>query len=422
MCSKIIITLSIFLLVTSFYHYSKVSDKVILEVGKIAITEYELEKNIDLFLSDLHRQKNKTPADHDIAAFINSFTDRAYFLADACEKGYDTAAEISKWVESMAHYVVSNPRGLLIEKMKAQGVQTKYFDTVIAQAKIKCNAAAMTVLEGHLKNRPIRRFDQNEMARTHLFSYSQKNTELHITIGEFMEYYNTLPLSKEITTMAELQSYINSFVYDRYAWAEAGELGITKEMKFVLDKNNYRNDVMWAAYEKKELKAGITVTGDELHRQFESVKDSISRATDVVVSAFLFRDKRTAMMAIMNINTGNLAPIDNNLHPDYSHKVVNYKQAFFSDSIKYAVFAMKGNGVMLPVAFDGNFIVIRKESEHGRRSITLDEVQHDLVTQITAEKLSYTKAWRLEQLKKNYTLTNKIDYQKYIKRSPDKKG
>ena len=90
MCGKIIITLSIFLLVTSFYHYSNVSDRVILEVGKITITEYELEKNLDLFLSDLHRQKNKTPADSDIAAFINSFTDRAYFLADACEKGYDT--------------------------------------------------------------------------------------------------------------------------------------------------------------------------------------------------------------------------------------------------------------------------------------------------------------------------------------------
>ncbi|MCS3799544.1 hypothetical protein [Niastella sp. OAS944] len=421
MCGKIIITLSIFFLITSFYHYNNVSDKVILEVGKITITEYELEKNLDLFLSDLYRQKSRTPADTDRVAFLNSFIDRAYFLADACEIGYDTAAEINKWVESMAHYVVSNPRGLLAGKMKEQGTQMKNFDTVIAQAHIKCNAAAMTVFESHLKNRSIRWFDQNEITST-LFSYSQKNTELHITIGEFMEYYNTLPLSKEISTMAELQSYINSFVYDRYAWVEAGELGITKEMKFVLDKNNYRNDVMWAAYEKKELKAGITVADDELHNQFESMQDSFSRATDVVVSAFQFRDKRAAMMAVMNIKAGNLAPIDNNLHPNYRHKVVNYKQAFFSDSIKYAVFAMKGNGVMMPVAFDGNFIVIKKESEQGRRKITLEEVQRDLITQITAEKLLYKKAQRLEQLKKKYTLTNKIDYQKYIKRSQDKKG
>lgn len=415
---KIIIALSIYFLITSFYHYNNVSDRIILEVGKITITEYELEKNIDLFVSDHHRQQNKTPADSEIVAFIHSFTDRAYFLADACEKGYDTAAETRKWVESMAHYVVSNPRGLLAGKMKAEGMQTKNFDTVIAQAHIKCNAAAMAVFEDHLAHSSIRQFDENEMARKLLFSYSRKNREWQITTGQFMEYYNTLPLSKEISTIADLQSYINSFVYDQYAWAEAVELGITNEIKFVLDKNNYRNDVMWAAYEKKELKTGITVTGDELHSRFEAVKDSVSRATDVVVSAFLFPDKRAAMMGIMNINAGNLAPIDNNLHPHYRHTVVNYKQAFFSDSIKYAVFAMKDNRVMMPFAFDGNFIVIKKESEQGRRGVTLEEVQRDLIMQITAEKLLYTKERRLEQLKKKYTLTNKIDYQKYLKRSP----
>ena len=51
--------------------------------------------------------------------YINSFIDKAYFLADAYEKGYDTMAETQRWVHAMEHYAISSPGGLLDESMVA---------------------------------------------------------------------------------------------------------------------------------------------------------------------------------------------------------------------------------------------------------------------------------------------------------------
>jgi hypothetical protein len=93
---KILLNLSLVFLGISFCFKSDVSGSIILHIGKVTITEYELEKNLELFRSDLTREKKRTPSDSDVINWINTFIDRTYFLADACDKGYDTAAEVTK--------------------------------------------------------------------------------------------------------------------------------------------------------------------------------------------------------------------------------------------------------------------------------------------------------------------------------------
>lgn len=555
MHSKILFTLSLFLLNASFRYKSEIPHRIVLKTGKISITEYELEKNLDLFLADYTREKGSRPNRTAIANWINSFIDRTYFLADACNKGYDTAAEVNKWVASMAHYVVSKPGGLLIEKMSAgitvseqelraalqkyakrvhisylkfadyntaisflhgnfeltdrklfqqafeehsgcalfsardvvqwpflsrgekeaeildlkknelspllsladgfylvradsveeipvslqtdsvknklrkvlqqhkmQQLQEAYGEEVIAKAQIKFNAPVRAQLTGYLKQRQFNKNEYNAGDQPVLFWFKCGDTVQAVTTTRFMNYYNTLPLRKEMAQEDALPYYAGAFVYDQYAWYKAEAYGITRSLQFRLDENNYRNNVMWARYESKEMKTGITVSEEEVRNKYGSVKDSFICATDVVISAFSFNDRRAAISAMRNIRTGHAGEKGSGMQPVYTHASINYKEELFSDSIRHVVFSMKKPGLVMPFSFQGKFVVIIKESEQGRRMAGLPEVRPQLVKMILAEKLAAKEKDCLLRLKKLFTSINTIDYQKYFNTLPGKKG
>jgi hypothetical protein len=419
---KILLNLSLVFLGISFCFKSDVSGSIILHIGKVTITEYELEKNLELFRSDLTREKKRTPSDSDVINWINTFIDRTYFLADACDKGYDTAAEVTKWVESMAHYVVSKPDGLL---QKIQPDFRENITVVKTQAQINTSTAAFRVVENYLKQNTIRQFDKNKfdtIGRQMLFTYKRADTLQYVETSRFMDYYNTLPLRQEIGNTATLQYYLESFVYDQYAWRQAVAYGITSDLKFLLDKNNYRNNVMWAAYELKELKAGVAVTDEEVRTRYAAIKESFTAATNVVISAFMFDDKRSAIMAMMLMEPAKPVLNNNTQQPLFLHKSFDYSDDLFTDSIRSVVFATKANGLLMPFPFNGKFIVVKKESASGSRTMSLQEVYQVLKKKMTAEKLAEKERDCLLRLKKIYTAINTIDYQKYLTTPTDKKG
>lgn len=554
MYGQIVFTLSLFLLNALFNYKSEAPDRVVLKTGKISITEYELEKNLGLFLSDFTRENGHRPADSAIANWINSFADRTYFLADACNKGYDTAAEVNKWVVSMAHYVISKPDGLLSEKMtagltvseqelrsalqkhakrvhfsylkfaeyntaigflhgnfelndiklfqqafdahsdyqiiagrdvvqwpflnrgereeeilslkenqlspllsladgfylvradsvevmpvslqtdsiknkilkilqqhKIQQLQEQYREEVIAKAQIKINAPVWAELTGYLNLRQFKN-EYKPGDRPVLFWFKCGDTVQPVTTTRFMNYYSTLPLRKEMVQEDALQFYAEAFVYDQYAWYKAEAYGITRSLQFRLDENNYRNNVMWAHYENKEMKTGIAVSEDEVCNKYESIKDGLTRATDVVISAFSFTGREAAIKALMNIRTGKAGEKSSGMQPVYVHKNFNYREALFSDSIKNVVFSMKARGLVMPFFYDEKFVVIIKEAEHGSRMASLPEVKPQLIKIISAEKLAAKEKDHLLRLKKLFTSVNTIGYQKYFHTLPGKKG
>ncbi|PWG81296.1 peptidylprolyl isomerase [Pararcticibacter amylolyticus] len=93
------------------------ANKVVLSVGKVGITEYELEKNLKLFKDAYRDTANQQPSVVEIKKWIEGFVDRTYFLADAYEKGYYKRQEVTQGVASMERLIISQRKGLLEQFM-----------------------------------------------------------------------------------------------------------------------------------------------------------------------------------------------------------------------------------------------------------------------------------------------------------------
>lgn len=541
--------LSALAITVSFCFKNDNPDKVVLRVGKATITEYELEKNLDVFLSDFTRQNGRVSSKIDTQNWIDEFIDRAYFLADAYDKGYDTLDDVLKWVRSMEHYVVSKKGGLLDEKLdmtsmsqeeiqaaliknsrrvyisylkfrdynsaldflnghfnikdsrqfseafkkesaplmtvgedkiewpfmrrgereefvlgmvkdqispililsdgvyivradsvenveiarqpdslkkrivqtlqlrKKQNRQTEYFNEIKRQARINIDSAMLSRFTGYVKNRPAGEFRENEFAPvlSHtLFTYHDADTQQRISVARFFEYYNTLPIRKVVRDVEGLVFYIETMVYDALAFQKAEQMGITRELKFLLDRENYKKNVMLAAYENRELKKEIQVAHDELLKKYEEDKNDFTEATDVTVSAYLFDNRTDATLAAMGIK-GKRNDWQYLKHEAlHHHSTINYKDNFFTDSIRAAVFSAGDREVLMPFYFNGKFIVINKESATGQRIKTLTEVERELIKRIGNGKLKEKKQVYLKRLKAVYTLQNTIECRKYL--------
>ncbi|HSC39498.1 MAG TPA: hypothetical protein VLD19_16555, partial [Chitinophagaceae bacterium] len=380
----------LFVMITlvSFNPVDNTGARIVLRISKVCVTEYELEKNLAFFSDDFVHKNGYSPAAPDITNWIQSFIDRTYFLADAYEKGYDTLSELNGWVQSMEHYVISQKGGLLDQKMDSAvkapdkpAMQAARYDQVKKEAQIKINPDVLPVLEIYLKDKKnIRKFDKSSFTRllpVPLFTYHIDGRSIDVSASRFMDYYNTLPIRKEIKTIEELIFYTESMVYDAFAYRKAEELGITKELKFILDRENYKKNVVWASYETKELRNGITVSDAEIIARYREIKDSLVQATDIVVSSYSFAARRDALIAMMAVKNSKTDSITNGKVIDH-HRHINYRDVFFSDSTRAVVFAMKNNDMSMPVPFNGNFVVIVKDSESGRRIKEMPEVKYDI--------------------------------------------
>jgi hypothetical protein len=91
--------------------------EVVLTVGEVRITGYELEKNYNRFKDAFRQRHGRLPGKEETTTWIGEFIDRAWFLADAFEKGYFNDAEVDRAVESMAHLIIGQPGGLLEQKL-----------------------------------------------------------------------------------------------------------------------------------------------------------------------------------------------------------------------------------------------------------------------------------------------------------------
>ena len=107
--SILLISISIFSLFGCKSNSEEVSDKIILKIGKVEITEYEFEKNKKRYFNPGSGQSYKQ--------WKSNFINEAYFLADALDKGYDTIPDIKIKVDYTAQAMISKVDGYLWNKL-----------------------------------------------------------------------------------------------------------------------------------------------------------------------------------------------------------------------------------------------------------------------------------------------------------------
>lgn len=106
------------LFITSFFVFTactsskmkqEVSDEIVLKIGNLEITKYEFEKN---------KRREYVPANKNYKSWVQEFIDKAYFIADAYNKRYDTISEIKKIINFNTMSFVADYKGPLWEKLE----------------------------------------------------------------------------------------------------------------------------------------------------------------------------------------------------------------------------------------------------------------------------------------------------------------
>lgn len=307
-----------------------------------------------------------------------------------------------------------------IRRNKREKARTDYYARVMREAEIILNNVVVEQLEDHLRSKgAINRFDEtmfNDLRSRPIFTYHINGKQEQVSAAEWMDYYNDIPMRQELLPGPQLKSYLELMVYDEYAYRKAAELGITMEPGFILDRENYKKNIVWFIYEREELMKSINITEDDIKKTYESNKQQYTEATDALVSVFHFASRREAIQGIPGIRE---AILDSSVKMKAKkiewHKSVHYKDGFFNDSIVSVIFSMKDGDISGPLYTGQDFVIIHKGPETGSRIKDLNELRQAITKQLKEERLAEKKRLYLQHLKKKYPVHNEIEMSKYYR-------
>jgi hypothetical protein len=250
-----------------------------------------------------------------------------------------------------------------------------------------------------------------DLRQRNAITYQIDNKEKKVSVDRWISYITDMPMRQDIRK-DNLQSYFESIVYDDYAYRHAEAIGVTKDKKFLLDRSNYLKNVIWTIYEREELKKGIIVTDEDILHEYEQTKGDYIQATDAVITAFSFPDRRSTAMGMMHIRNDNIDSIrgENVIE---RHRSIKYNDDLFTDSIRAVIFSMKLNEVSVPIYNKGPYLLVIKEAESGSRTRELQEVKSSIMKKIEDRSLEERKRSMLDSLKKQYPIKSEINYVKY---------
>jgi len=301
-----------------------------------------------------------------------------------------------------------------LKYLNGQKVVNAYYSNINGKAQMQINENALKALNSRVKDNGLHYFvkkDFNELLQQSIMTYKYNDHPVNISVEQLMDFYNNLMFKTQIDDINSLRAYLRSMVFDDYIYHDAEKSGITRQTKFLLDENSYRNNLIYKKYEKEVLR-GSSIDNDEINKEYDLTKNNFSAATDAVASFFYFKDGHSAFMGMMMLKRS--IPGLQNLVDIKQHVPINYKDTGIPDTLKKVAFDLKNKAIGRPVPIAGNYVVILKESESGHRIKDLNEVRDAVIKQIEVERINKNKPVQLARLKGIYNIKNDIDYQKYI--------
>ncbi|WP_257670264.1 hypothetical protein [Parapedobacter tibetensis] len=530
---------------------SPINDNVVLQVADVRITAYELEKNLKRFKEAYQDTASMEPGENDVEKWIQEFINRAYFLADAYERGYHEQAEVARGVASMEKLMIAQRRGILeqflIDKMQPldqkeidlarernrkkisiaylkfkdfntathfiggnqlkglaefdeaigrsighqnvihgeaviewpfvdfweygeylfsmkkgeltpilmfqHGAYLFYIkDTAIAdepaptdeiiqklnfQQEVEIVADYQNEVNGNThiiynpdalskfnkilsKLVPLHEFEKqhfHEILSENAFTFIVEEKQAQHSIADFIDYYNYLPFKQEIRSTEQIGHIIRSWVYSEYSYAKAEKLGITNDPEFILDRENYRKNLIYSYYETEELKKSIKLYDEAIADWYGTNKSRYVKPDGVNVSIFSFDNLQNAGKGIVDImqnrrDTARLTSLKG-LRDIQWNTNMGYGQPFFPPKVMQRLLFMENDQVLPPHELGDNYSVIVKNYDYGQQATPLHEVRAEIIREMEAFKLLEIKRGKLPGLKAKYSCINKITPEKY---------
>lgn len=143
-----------------------------------------------------------------------------------------------------------------IEKMLKMHYQIltshEYYENLTR--RIKFDSLQINQMWIDYKSGLLKQKHQFSVGNTRLLTYSLNKSEFKVDISNFLDYYNYLPIKRQLTKVEHLYDFLSSIVVTEELYREAETLGFTKDNDFVFRRNRFRNKLILDEYYRKMMK------------------------------------------------------------------------------------------------------------------------------------------------------------------------
>lgn len=409
-----------------------INTQIALTVGSRQFSVFELQKNYKIFKQRFLQNNQREPGEADVKTWIKEFIERAYVLEDANKKGYYNRDDVQNSVESMAMLMLSQPTGLLEQKLTAQvapqmpaekssagsqkaAIVNEYYAKINKSAAFDPDKSAIlwlqNVINKYKQKNAIRKDDIAAVLNKKLATYrALDGSTKTISMEGFMNYYNNLPLRRYLTDTAAITSYLHQISTDSYIRKDAEQMGLLTDPEFRLNKINFTNNVVYQKYMEDQLGADRGVTENDIMNVYASVKQRMTHPVNIVYSIYTFSNAPTAYKALSLFNRypGDTS-INLNSLSQKKHIKFDRDQSRLPDTLKKMIYRGRPGQPLPPVETNGYFTVLMIESATGSEIFTANEIRPYLVTRAKERRELNYCGKKANELSRTLKADNNID-------------
>ncbi len=431
--------------------------EVVIDIPGIKISKYEFEKNFYRFTESACNNNQSVTRDEKIE-WIKNFTNRACFLADAYQKGYYKDNRVLDDVTRMGKHILTQPFGLYEETIlpkdrkipklltkkvnlhkenavtgkKKNEIRNEYVSSILQNAELEINHDLLEKVFKRIQedenykqnNYEIDKSKFFDILEEFFFEYHSNKVKKKITLDDFIEFYNNVILRYPLQNKETIYSYIQDFLVTEANYKGAVDLGLNKDIKYLADKKNYTNDVVYYYYEQDEFFNKMEITDELLEATYNKNSDFFL-VNEIKTSLFYFQtieDANGATSALGELSEKNIPGIVNKLTNEFNlidykiGKLIYQENAKSLEDLRIAetLGTMIDNQLSDPVRIGNKFVLIKKHHYVDSRIRSYDEVKTEVREMVRSEKLQEMKEKRLKKIKQTFQLKDNIDYKKYL--------
>lgn len=177
----------------------------------------------------------------------------------------------------------------------------------------------------------------------------------------------------------------------------------------------FKQDIVAYLHTKKLVEPRITVTDDEISAYFEENKDTFAQEAQVEASHILVEDKKTAEKVEKELAAGgDFAELATKYSTDAGTKEKGGSLGYFGKGSMVAefedvAFNMDVNEISDPVKTEYGYHIIKVTGEKKAKKANLEDNKPEIKEALLNNKLQEEYAVWLEEVKKDYDISNKFE-------------
>ncbi|PRY54302.1 parvulin-like peptidyl-prolyl cis-trans isomerase protein [Arcticibacter pallidicorallinus] len=304
-----------------------------------------------------------------------------------------------------------------METRLRQELLKKYYDRIQQQSQLNIEQEILSATFSRINSSKslstLEKKEFSDLLKKVIASYRLPNEHKQLVLVEdFITYYNSLPVRAPLKNPTNIQHCLSTIAYSPFTKADAEKFGLNKDPKFILDKKNFKDQLVYTKYEKELLADTLPVSIAEVAHSYDSIKMKMIKPTHVRYSLFAFRNREDAMSGKIKLQFSgdNDKSVLKGLITSKRHQKVQFDSKAFPDTLKRLLFSMKAGQISFPVAVNNDIIIMLKEEESGSRLPDLIEVKPFVIREIKKRKMLLKKKEELLKLTKIYPKEDRINY------------